>query len=71
MDERDWVLRNSSRDAIADMFRVIRRLQVINGFKHSEIIQIMFNVWRSQNDVFLVNHLMVLMRDLRRLKKRR
>lgn len=70
MDERDWYLRNSSRDAIADMFRVIRRLQVINGFRNSDIVEVMVNIWRIQGDVILASHLLYMLRDLRRDERR-
>jgi hypothetical protein len=51
MNSRDWYLRNRSREAIIDMFRVIRHLQLINEFKDSEVMRAMAIVWR-ESDAF-------------------
>jgi hypothetical protein len=49
--ERDSVyFRNRSREAIADMFRVIRYLQESNGFEDSQIIRAMLATWRVTED---------------------
>jgi hypothetical protein len=70
MNDRDWYLKNRSREAIVDMFRVIEHLQQINGFKRSEIITAMISVWRERNDALLAGHLMYMLRSLRYEERR-
>jgi len=50
MNSSDWYLRNRSREAIIDMIRVIRRLQLVNNFKDSEVMRAMAIVWRESGD---------------------
>lgn len=44
-------LKTVSHSVIADLFRVVVRLQREGGFKGSEILFIMANVWRISEDV--------------------
>jgi len=71
MNDRDWYLRNNSRQAIADMFRVIRRLQVTNDFKTSYIVETMLNVWRAQHGIFLANYLALILHSIKKLEEDR
>ena len=64
MNSNDSRLANNSWQAITDMFRVIRRLQVVNGFKSSDILKVMFNVWARERDVFMVNTLVIAIQRL-------
>ncbi len=50
MTGSNWYFRNRSRDAIVNMLRVIRFLQLANGFKESEIMRAMAIVWRESGD---------------------
>jgi hypothetical protein len=50
MQDKERYFRNRSREAIVDMFRVIRYLQQVNDFKDSEIIRAMISVWRSTEE---------------------
>jgi hypothetical protein len=75
MNSSDWYLRNRSREAIIDMFRVIRHLQLINNFKDSEITRAMAIVWRESDDKtsFCQLYLFWMVRELEkdeRLKRR-
>jgi hypothetical protein len=47
MKDDNWYFRNRSRDAIVDMFRVVRQLQQLNGFKDSEVMRAMASVWKE------------------------
>jgi len=50
MYDKESYFRNRSREAIADMFRVIRHLQQINDFEDSQIIRAMISVWRTTEE---------------------
>jgi hypothetical protein len=50
MQDKERYLRNRSREAIVDMFRVIRHLQQINDFRDSQVIRAMISVWRSTDE---------------------
>jgi hypothetical protein len=75
IDEERY-LRNRSREAIADMFRVIRHLQQINKFDDSQVIRAMISVWRNTEDTtsFLMIYLFWMVKELEkdeRLKRAR
>ena len=61
------------RDAIASMLRAIRALQIITGFKDSEILQIMVTVYRETDgavmNVYLAYVLLQARRDERNRKQ--
>ena len=67
----NWYFRNRSRDAIVDMFRVIRQLQLLNNFNSSDIMMAMLTVWRESNDETLYLYLAYVIRELRRDEKNR
>jgi hypothetical protein len=67
----DWYFRNRSRDAIVDMFRVIRQLQLLNNFNSSDIMMAMLTVWRESTDETLYLYLAYVIRELRRDEKNR
>jgi hypothetical protein len=67
----DWYFRNRSRDAIVDMFRVIRQLQLLNNFNSSDIMMAMLTVWRESSDDTLYLYLAYVIRELRRDEKSR
>ncbi len=67
----DWYFRNRSRDAIVDMFRVVRQLQLLNNFNSSDIMMAMLTVWRESTDETLYLYLAYVIRELRRDEKNR
>jgi len=67
----DWYFRNRSRESIVDMFRVIRQLQLLNGFKGSEIIRAMAYVWREVENDFAAIYLFYMIRELERDERNR
>ena len=67
----NWYFRNRSRDAIIDMFRVIRQLQLLNNFNSSDILMAMLTVWRESSDDTLYLYLAYVVRELRRDEKNR
>ncbi len=67
----NWYFRNRSRDAIVDMFRVIRQLQLLNDFNSSDIMMAMLTVWRESTDETLYLYLAYVIRELRRDEKNR
>jgi hypothetical protein len=67
----NWYFRNRSRDAIVDMFRVIRQLQLLNNFNSSDIMMAMLTVWRESTDETLYLYLAYVIRELRRDEKNR
>jgi hypothetical protein len=67
----DWYFRNRSRDAIIDMFRVVRQLQLLNSFNSSDIMMAMLSVWRESSDDTLYLYLAYVIRELRRDEKNR
>ena len=71
MQDKERYLRNRSRDAIVDMFRVIRHLQQINDFRDSQVIQAMISVWRSTEETtsFAMLYLYWMARELERDEK--
>jgi hypothetical protein len=73
MDNENWYFRNRSRDAIFDMFRVIRQLQLLNNISSSDIIKVMLSVWRetSSSDDFLHLYLAYIVRELLRDERNR
>jgi len=73
MDNENWYFRNRSRDAIVDMFRVIRQLQLLNNISSSDIIKVMLSVWRETagSDDFLHLYLAYIVRELLRDERNR
>jgi hypothetical protein len=73
MNNENWYFRNRSRDAIVDMFRVIRQLQLLNNIPSSDIIKVMLSVWREKagGDDFLHLYLAYIARELLRDEKNR
>jgi hypothetical protein len=73
MDNENWYFRNRSRDAIVDMFRVIRQLQLLNNISSSDIIKVMLSVWREKasSDDFLHLYLAYIVRELLRDERNR
>lgn len=71
MQNKERYFRNRSREAIVDMFRVIRYLMEVNGFKDSEIIRAMISVWRNTEDTtsFAMLYLYWMARELERDEK--
>jgi hypothetical protein len=67
----NWYFRNRSRDAIVDMFRVIRQLQLLNNFNSSDIMMAMLTIWRESTDETLYLYLAYVIRELRRDEKNR
>jgi len=68
----NWYFRNRSRDAVVDMFRVIRQLQLLNSFKSSDIMKAMLTVWReSANNDFIHLYLAYIIRELLRDERNR
>jgi len=75
MQDDNWYFRNRSRDAIVDMFRVVRELQQLNGFKDSEIMRAMAGVWKAseinQPESTLVSvHFYYIIREMERVERR-
>jgi hypothetical protein len=62
---QQWYFRVRSREAIVDMFRCIKHLQQLNGFKRSEIIQMMANVQREKHDYLLTGYLLNLVSQMK------
>jgi len=70
--DENWYFRNRSRDAVVDMFRVIRQLQLLNGFKSSDIMKAMLTVWRElASDDFIHLYLAYIIRELLRDERNR
>lgn len=69
--DEERYLRNRSRDAIVDMFRVIRQLQQINKFDDSQIIRAMISVWRNTEETtsFAMLYLFWMARELEKDEK--
>jgi hypothetical protein len=67
----NWYFRNRSQDAIVDMFRVIRQLQLLNNFNSSDIMMAMLTIWRESTDETLYLYLAYVIRELRRDEKNR
>jgi hypothetical protein len=70
MQDDNWYLRNRSREAIVDMFRVIRHLQLINGFKTSSILRAMSTVYRDTDGALAAAHLFYVIREIERDERR-
>ncbi len=70
MQDDNWYLRNRSREAIVDMFRVIRQLQLINGFRTSSILRAMNTVYRETDGALVSAHLFYLIREIERDERR-
>jgi hypothetical protein len=70
MHDDNWYLRNRSREAIIDMFRVIRHLQMLNGFKTSTILRAMNTVYRETDAPLVSVHLFYIIRELEREERR-
>ncbi len=58
-----------SHAVIADLLRVVVRLQREGGFKGSEILFIMANVWRISEDVEFAASLLQIAQQLRRYER--
>lgn len=71
MNDDNWYLRNRSREAIIDMVRVIRQLQLINNFKVSSIFRAIATVYRETDDELTSVQLWNLIRDMERGERRR
>ncbi len=71
MQDKERYFRNRSREAIVDMFRVIRHLQQINDFRDSQVIRAMISVWRSTEETtsFAMLYLYWMARELERDEK--
>jgi len=71
MQDKERYLRNRSREAIVDMFRVICHLQQINDFRDSQVIRAMISVWRSTEETtsFAMLYLYWMARELERDEK--
>lgn len=70
MQDENWYLRNRSREAIIDMFRVIRQLQLINNFKTSSILRALATVYRETEGELTSQRLQFLIRDIERSERR-
>jgi hypothetical protein len=70
MQDDNWYLRNRSREAIIDMFRVIRQLQLINGFKTSSILRAMSTVYHETDGPLVAAHLFYMIREIERNERR-
>jgi len=74
MDD-NWYFRNRSRDAIVNVFRVVRQLQQLNGFKDSEVMRAMASVWKeseiTQPESTLVSvHFYYIIREMEKDERR-
>lgn len=70
MQDDNWYLRNRSREAIVDMFRVVRHLQLINGFKTSSVLRALSTVYRETDGPLVSAHLFYLIREIERDERR-
>jgi len=64
--DENWYFRNRSRDAVIDMFQVIRQLQLLNSFNSSDIMKAMLSVWRRSNDDTTHLYIAYIVRELQR-----
>ena len=70
MVDDNWYLRNRSRDLLVDLFRVARQVQLLIGFKTSQVLKILASVYR-ETDGNLVNvHLFYVIREIERDERR-
>lgn len=70
MQDDNWYLRNRSREAIIDMFRVVRQLQLINNFKASSILRALAAVYLETGGELISQRLYFLIRDVERDERR-
>jgi hypothetical protein len=73
MQDENWYFRNRSRDAIVDMFRVVRQLQILCNFKNSDIIRQLASIYRATDGEYMSKQLywlaMMIDRDERQSKQ--
>jgi hypothetical protein len=71
MYDKELYWKNRSREAIADMFRVIRYVQQVNNFSDSQIIRTMMTVWEAteQTTSFAKLHLFWMANELEKDEK--
>jgi len=71
MVDDNWHFRNRSRSAIMAMFRAIREVQLVSGFKDSDILKAMAAVYRETNGGFVNVALAYVILDLLREEGRK